>query len=577
MMMVKASNKDINIIVVDDEEVVVSLVRDALQDDGFSVETAQDAFEALDIIEHKAIDLVITDIRMPKMDGIEMIKRVREMRPDVTVIFTTGYANLNSAKDALQQGATDYILKPFELKEMRQAVNVAVEKIRKESEARESDAQLDRLSDLHRMLFTVGDRKTLITISLRFAMMHCESKCGSVVYWNSSKADVGMLSIDNDNVREREFPEHVWLQSLDQLDSRFSEEPVVIEKASDHPLLAMGADGGSEGLLFPFLEEPGGSAVLMPVSRGSSVFGFITVSLDGTGAALDDTDLKFLTFTAHQLAMSLENLEFLEEAQNAYTRLKELQDETIQLEKMATRGEMSAEVGHELNNFLGVVAGNLSLLDYQLKNKNYDEMEKYVAVMVDNLEKIKKFTSNLMDLRAISTKKEVIYFDRLLTEVIDYLKPQRRFRGVKITLEPIEASLPFQADTVHIQQVLYNLFNNAADAMVDRERREITVSTGVDSGGDTFHVTIADTGTGIEPENLKKVFHEKFTTKEKGHGFGLVVCQRIIRSHGGNITIESTPGEGTSFTIKFPLHQESHEIPAPDKRSEPTDQSVPSI
>lgn len=572
----KTSNQDINIIVVDDEEVVLSLVRDALEDDGFSVETAKDPFTALDVIENQEIDLVITDIRMPKMDGIEMIRQVREKKPEITVIFTTGYANLNSAKDALRQGATDYILKPFELKEIRYAVNRAVEKIRKDNEAKESDAQLDRLSDLHRMLFTVGDRKTLITISLRFAMMHCEAKCGSVVYWNSAKADVGMLTIENDNVVETEFPEHLWLQSLDQLDSARIEEPVVINQASEHPLLGLGADGGFAKSLFPYLEREDCSAVLMPVCRGSSIFGFITVSLDGERVALDDTDLKFLTFTAHQLAMSLENLEFLEEAQSAYTRLKELQDETIQLEKMATRGEMSAEVGHELNNFLGVVAGNLSLLDHQLKNKKYDEMEKYIAVMVDNLEKIKKFTSNLMDLRAISTKKEVVYFDRLLTEVIDYLKPQRRFRGVNISLEPIEAPLPFEADTVHIQQVLYNLFNNAADAMVDVDRREITVSTGIESEGDSFHVTITDTGSGIQPEHLRKVFHEKFTTKEKGHGFGLVVCQRIIQSHGGGISIDSTPGVGTSITIRFPLHQNSHEIPAPAKRSVSSENTPPS-
>lgn len=565
--MVKTSNKDINIIVVDDEEVVLSLVRDALEDDGFGVDTARDAFAALDIIEDKPIDMVITDIRMPKMDGIEMVKRVREFRPNVVVIFTTGYANLNSAKDALRQGATDYILKPFELKEIRLAVNRAVDKIRKEREVKESDAQLDRLSDLHRMLFTVGDRKTLITISLRFAMMHCESTCGSVIYWNSAKADVGMLSIENDQVVEREFPEQIWLESLDQVNSCVNEEPVVISDACEHPLLALGGGAPSPGSRFPLMEMSGSPAVLMPVCRGSSVFGFMTVSLDGARTKLDDTDLKFLTFTAHQLAMSLENLEFLEEAQNAYTRLKELQDETIQLEKMATRGEMSAEVGHELNNFLGVVAGNLSLLDYQLKNKNYDEMEKYIAVMVDNLEKIKKFTSNLMDLRAISTKKEVVYFDRLLAEVIDYLKPQRRFRGVKIALTPIEAPLPFEADTVHVQQVLYNLFNNAADSMVERDIREITVHTGVNPDQGSFYVTIKDTGCGIEPTNLKKVFHEKFTTKEKGHGFGLVVCQRIIQNHNGSISLESTPGTGTAITINFPLYRNSHEIPAPGKRS----------
>ncbi len=558
--MTKLSNEDIRIVVVDDEEVVLKLVRDALIDDGFDVEIAADALKALEIIAKKHIDLVITDIRMPQMNGIELAREIRKRRSDIAVIFTTGYANLNSAKDALRQGASDYILKPFELKEIRQAVNKAVEKIKREAESRESDQQLDRLSDLHRMLFTVGDRKTLITISLRFAMMHYESNRGAVVYWNSNKADVRMLSVVDEAVEERQLPEHVWLDSIDQLELRGLEEPRVFAGGDDHLPPGLGENGDLNMLLSPYLVSNNGQAVLVPISRGSSIFGFLVLQAGDNPGRLNEASLKFLTFTAHQLAMSLENLEFLEEAQEAYTRLKELQDETIQLEKMATRGEMSAEIGHELNNFLGVVAGNLSLLDYQLKQRNYDELEKYVAAMGDNMEKIKKFTSNLMDLRAISTTKEIVYFDRLIAEVVDYLKPQRRFREVNIQLEPIEEPLPFEADTVHIQQVLYNLFNNSADAMVGSEQRQITVTARINPDTESFRVTIRDTGVGIRPEHLKKVFHEKFTTKEKGHGFGLVVCKRIIESHKGSIAIESTPGEGTSISIDFPLNKRAHEI-----------------
>ncbi|RME27090.1 MAG: ATP-binding protein, partial [Candidatus Zixiibacteriota bacterium] len=72
-----------------------------------------------------------------------------------------------------------------------------------------------------------------------------------------------------------------------------------------------------------------------------------------------------------------------------------------------------------------------------------------------------------------------------------------------------------------------------------------------------LHLTIADTGSGFEPDKLAKAFKEQFTTKENGHGFGLVVCNRIVENHGGSIDVDSAPGKGTRITISLPLHQEA--------------------
>jgi signal transduction histidine kinase len=98
---------------------------------------------------------------------------------------------------------------------------------------------------------------------------------------------------------------------------------------------------------------------------------------------------------------------------------------------------------------------------------------------------------------------------------------------------------------------LYNLFHNAADALIGCNEKQIEV--GVDPTGDRFILSIRDTGAGFDPELLTKAFHEKFTTKESGHGFGLVVCKRIIDNHGGELNVESAPGEGTCISIDFPV------------------------
>ena len=214
---------------------------------------------------------------------------------------------------------------------------------------------------------------------------------------------------------------------------------------------------------------------------------------------------------------------------------------------------MSAEIGHELNNFLGVVTGNLSLLDFHLKKQNYNELDRYFHAITDNIDKIKTFTGNLMDLTPIASKKETIRFDQLLIEVVDYLKPQKRFAGVSLNVATLNEPILFEADTTHIQQLLYNLFNNAADATIDCAQREINVGITIDCANGVFAVTIRDSGAGMEPALLEKAFTEKFTTKKDGHGFGLLVCKRIIENHDGKLSVESALSQGTSITITFPL------------------------
>lgn len=542
----------IRILIVDDESIVLSLVRDALEDEDYDVETAARGADALKVIESKEIDLIVTDIRIPDINGIDLVKRARTVQPDIGAIFMTGYANLNSAKDAIKQGALDYILKPFELDEIRRAVKSAVKKIKKEAADKSPDHQLDRLSDLNQMLITVGDRSTLSTVSLRFAMMHCQSDRGAIVFWDRARTAFSIITVVEDRIEEESLPPQPG-NCLDEVGVSQFQEPVFVSRVDDHPLFKGHYKSDLCQRFFPRWLTEDMQMVAVPVKRADSLLGVLMVGFPDDTSIIKGADLKLLSISASQLALSLENLELLEETQMAYARLKELQDETIQLEKMATRGEMSAEIGHELNNFLGVVTGNLSLLDFQLQKGSYDELGKYVQAMTDNIEKIKKFTNNLMELTPISSKKDTLYFDKLLGEVIDYLKPQRRFQGVNIRLQPIEHTIPFKADWVHIQQLLYNLFNNAADATMERQKRDITARCELNPDGETFSFHISDTGAGIEPELLTKLFNEKFTTKKSGHGFGLVVCKRIVDSHDGKISIDSTPDVGTTIRIDFPL------------------------
>jgi signal transduction histidine kinase len=353
-------------------------------------------------------------------------------------------------------------------------------------------------------------------------------------------------------LQQKSLPDTAWAEAFDHIDFSNRREPLLLSPTDFTPLTGTAPTTGLRQLMVAAWMESAARLIAVPVVQGRELTGVILIEEPAGTSELREADIKFLAITASQLAITLQNLTLLEQTQRAYAELKELQDQTIELEKMATRGQMSAEIGHELNNFLGVVAGNLSLLDVKVHKGDYTDLDRHVAAMNETIEKIKTFTASLMDLRQISSKQERFSFSQLLRDVVEYLRPQKRFRGVTLDIKAPDEDIPFDGDITQTQQLLYNLFNNAADATEGCAAREITARLAADPAANTFSLTISDTGAGFDPSLLKKAFQEKFTTKETGHGFGLVVCKRIIDNHRGSLDIISEPGAGTTITITFP-------------------------
>lgn len=557
----KISGRPVKILVVDDEEIVLSFARDALEDVGYQIELASGGLEALKMIEKEHFDFILTDIRMPECDGIELARRATEMTPSVGIIFMTGYANLNSAKDAIKEGAYDYIMKPFELQELRQAVKNAVRKRQKDTEKTLS-SELNRLSDLNQLMYTVSDRRSLMRLSLGFAMMLGKACRGSVIFKNDNDREIGVISTDN--LPENSFEESFKKYKTDyfELDSQLYNAPFLINSIDEHPLYQKYREQELLSLLTAPWYREHHRLVNIALKRGPKLYGFIILGYPEDTEPLKESAHKLLSITASQIAISLENITLLEGSRNAYRRLKELQDQTIQLEKMAAKGQMSAEIGHELNNFLGIVMGNLSLMQFHLGKKDYDELGKYLDAVVSNLESIKNFTDGLMDFSTIETSFKECDINDLISDVIEYLQASQHFKDIKIVFEKSDSKIYTQADIRQIQQLLYNLLNNAAEATLENDKTEIkqiTIITGLNKENNEFSITILDNGKGIDPQFLDKAFKERFTTKESGHGFGLQVCQRIVENHQGKLDLKSSK-EGTAITINFPIKSLSPEL-----------------
>jgi len=224
---------------------------------------------------------------------------------------------------------------------------------------------------------------------------------------------------------------------------------------------------------------------------------------------------------------------------------------------MATRGQQSAEIGHELNNYLTVVMGNLQKLEISLNQGEVDQLKKYLELISEHMERIVKFIQGLMDFSVLKTEKRKTNLNDLVDKVLGYVRVLGRFKNIKLVkeLDPVIPQLNLDSD--QIQQLLYNLLNNSADAMGKRkgEGGTITVKTCYENEHNQVLMEVKDTGKGIASEIREKLFKTRLTTKEYGHGFGLLTCKRIVESHNGEIEAESQLGEGATFRIKLPINQ----------------------
>jgi two-component system NtrC family sensor kinase len=224
-------------------------------------------------------------------------------------------------------------------------------------------------------------------------------------------------------------------------------------------------------------------------------------------------------------------------------------------EKLVAKGEMAASIGHELNNYLTIILNNAELLPLNLKKGNLDKVEKNTQAIQESVDSMKRFTDGLMDFSKLESQMVEYDLRTVMQELLFYLKPQKQFSSVKFVTR-FDPGLPILLmDVGQIKQVFLNLFNNAAEAINASPERKGTITIIADylEKEGQAEVQIKDTGPGIPPENLEKIFEPRFTTKKNGHGLGLFTCERLIRNHQGKISVESTPGQGTTFTITLPI------------------------
>lgn len=270
-----------------------------------------------------------------------------------------------------------------------------------------------------------------------------------------------------------------------------------------------------------------------------------------------------LNYLERQFEAYQEILTLNEELNDYIERLQSTQRQLIQSEKMNALGQLAAAIAHEINNPLAGVLVYSKLLSKKVGSASFDKGE-----AVANLSKIESAVGHcstlVRGLLDFARQSEPVLQPVVVSDVIDQVMflvgHQAEMKHVEVIREEMSPPPSVIADSGQLQQVFVNLVVNAIQAMPDGGK--LIIHTSLGEGGQ-IRVSVQDTGCGMPPENLEKLFTPFFTTKEKGQGIGLglAVSYGIIERHNGSIEVQSEIGKGSTFTVHLPAYHENIQHP----------------
>jgi two-component system sensor kinase FixL len=246
----------------------------------------------------------------------------------------------------------------------------------------------------------------------------------------------------------------------------------------------------------------------------------------------------------------------LTERQDAERRIQDLQAELLHASRLSVMGQMASTMAHELNQPLTAVMNYLEA-GRQLLSGGVAAPELVGEMMEKAIGQAQRAGEVIRRLRGFVSKEEterrIQNLNQLVEEALALALVGARQRGVRTSLELDHTLAPVLVDHVQIQQVVLNLVRNAVEAMEESERRELAVGTRAITEKGMVEISVADTGPGIAPELMERLFQPFVTTKATGMGLGLSICREIVEAHQGRLAAGTAPAGGAVFRVTLPI------------------------
>lgn len=235
------------------------------------------------------------------------------------------------------------------------------------------------------------------------------------------------------------------------------------------------------------------------------------------------------------------------------TRVRQMEEQMKRADRLATLGKLAPVIAHEIRNPLASISGSIQLLSHTLELDHDDR--RLMEIVHRETEALNQWiTDFLMYARPRRGERVPVDVRSMLSDSLIVLKHDKKSETIEVELTASEDECWVLADPTYLKQVVWNILNNAVQAMPKGGRLDVQIRSLDDQRGEFHRLRFRDTGSGIAPEALDRVFEPFFTTKAEGTGLGLPTVHRIVTEHGGDIAVRSELGQGTTFTVDLPRY-----------------------